>query len=121
MAGGTLGCYLKFRQMLGDEVVGLLQAIPRAPKLALGIAAGGLVDGQIDMLLSSFDAHLPSGRRVYAMVRCVTDLGLRCAEGVKLHIDDIDWRNGTVRIARSRTHFTDGLPLPGATGEAIAD
>jgi len=49
------------------------------------------------------------------------DLGLRCAEVVKLRIDDIDWRNGTVRIARSKTHFTACLPLPRATGEAIAD
>jgi integrase len=42
-------------------------------------------------------------------------------EVVKLRIDDIDWQNGTVRIARSKTHFTDCLPLPKTTGEAIAD
>ncbi|MDH7791182.1 tyrosine-type recombinase/integrase [Ochrobactrum sp. AN78] len=28
---------------------------------------------------------------------------------------------GTIRIARSKTHFTDCLPLPKMTGEAIAD
>jgi integrase/recombinase XerD len=55
------------------------------------------------------------------MVRRVTDLGLRRAEVVRLGIDDIDWRKGTIRIARSKTRFTDSLPLPRATGEAIAE
>src|SRR3546814_20101379 len=55
------------------------------------------------------------------MVRCVTDLGLRCAEVVKLRLDDLDWSNGIMRIARTKTHFTDSLPLLAATGDAIAD
>src|SRR3546814_2712651 len=55
------------------------------------------------------------------MVRCVTDLGLRCSEVVKLRLDDLDWRNGIIRIARTKTHFTDSLPLLAATGDAIAD
>src|SRR5690606_32729068 len=99
----------------------LLKAIPRAPHWRLASLPDVLSSAQIDMLLASFDTTLPSGRRAYAMVRCVTDLGLRCAEVVKLSIDDIDWGNGTVRIARSKTNFTDSLPLPRTTGEAIAD
>lgn len=120
-AGSSMSCYLKYRQMCGDEVAKLLQAIPRAAHWRLAPLPETLSPAQIDALLSSFDASLPSGRRAYAMVRCVTDLGLRCAEVVKLRIDDIDWRNGTVRIARSKTLFTDCLPLPRATGVAIAD
>src|SRR3546814_10167791 len=50
-----------------------------------------------------------------------TDLGLRCSEVVKLRLDDLDWRNGIIRIARTKTHFTDSLPLLAATGDAIAD
>ncbi|MDE2351279.1 MAG: tyrosine-type recombinase/integrase [Alphaproteobacteria bacterium] len=121
VAGGTLGCYLKYRQMCGDEVAKLLQAIPRAAYWRLAPLPETLSPAQIDSLLASFDARVPSRRRAYAMVRCITDLGLRCAEVVKLRIDDIDWRNGTVTIARSKTHFAGSLPLPRATGEAIAD
>lgn len=121
VAGSSIGGYLKYRQMSGDEVTKLLQAIPRAAHWRLASLPETLSPTQIDALLASFDANLPSRRRAYAMVRCVTDLGLRCAEVVKLRIEDIDWRNGTVRIARSKTHFTDSLPLPMATGEAIAD
>jgi integrase/recombinase XerD len=121
VAGSSVGCYLKYRQMRGDEVAKLLQAIPRAAHWRLAPLPEILSPAEIDVLLASFSANLPSGRRAFAMVRCVTDLGLRCVEVVKLRIDDIDWRNGTVRISRSKTHFTDCLPLPEATGEAIAD
>src|SRR3546814_2990938 len=76
---------------------------------------------EIDAVLASFDDPLPSRRRAYAMVRCVTDLVLRCSEVVKLRLDDLDWRNGIIRIARTKTHFTDSLPLLAATGDAIAD
>src|SRR5690606_20977107 len=100
VAGSSVGCYLKYRQMCGDEVAKLLQAIPRAAHWRLASLPETLSSAQIDALLASFEANLPSGRRAYAMVRCVTDLGLRCAEVVKLRIEDIDWRNGTIRIAR---------------------
>jgi integrase/recombinase XerD len=121
VAGGAIGCYLKFRQMLGDDVLRLIAAIPRAPHWRLAGLPEVLSDTQIDKLLAAFPEGLPSRRRAYAMVRCVTDLGLRCAEVVKLRLDDIDWHHGIVRIARTKTHFTDRLPLPAVTGEAIAD
>ncbi len=121
VAGNSVGCYLKYRQMCGDDIAKLLQAIPLAAHWRLAPLPEVLSPAEIDLLLASFSATLPSGRRAYAMVRCVTDLGLRCAEVVKLRIDDIDWRNGTVRIARSKTHFTACLPLPKPTGDAIAD
>src|SRR3546814_16124797 len=54
------------------------------------------------------------------MVRCLTDLGLRCSEVVQLRLDDVDWRQGTIRIARTKSHHVDVLPLPAATGRAIA-
>jgi site-specific recombinase XerD len=121
VAGGAVGCYLKFRKMLGDDVGKLLRAIPRAAHWRLAALPDVLSPAQIDAVLASFDDRLPSRRRAYAMVRCITDLGLRCSEVVKLRIDDIDWRNGIIRIARTKTHFTDALPLPTATGTAIAD
>src|SRR5690606_35960106 len=43
------------------------------------------------------------------------------SEVVKLRIDDVDWRHGIICITRTKTHFADNLPLPRATGDAIAD
>jgi integrase/recombinase XerD len=121
VAGNTIGCYLKYRRMLGNNVAHLVDAIPTVRQWRLTGLPDVLSDEQIDMLLASFDKGLPSYRRAYAMVRCVTDLGLRCAEVVSLRIDDIDWSRGVIRITRTKTHFDNTLPLPTATGEAIAD
>ena len=40
---------------------------------------------------------------------------------VRLSLDDIDWQAGTIRITLGKGRRADVLPLPGATGEAIAD
>ena len=54
------------------------------------------------------------------MVRCLTDLGLRCSEVANLRLDDINWNEGTLRLTGTKTRRVDTLPLPAATGAAIA-
>lgn len=49
------------------------------------------------------------------------DLGLRRGEIAKLQLTDIDWRNGTVTIKRTKALRQDTLPLPAVTGQALAD
>jgi integrase len=55
------------------------------------------------------------------MVRCALDLGLRRGEVAGLSLDDIDWRAGTITLRRTKSRREDCLPLPAATGRAIAD
>ena len=54
-------------------------------------------------------------------MRCALDLGLRRGEIAVLSLDDIDWRAGTLRLRRTKGRREDCLPLPQATGRAIAD
>jgi integrase/recombinase XerD len=118
--GGAIGCYLRFRSISGDQVAWLLAAIPRAAHWRLAALPEVLSDAEIDELLRSFDQPFPSCRRAYAMVRCLTDLGLRCSEVAKLRLGDIDWHAGTIRLAGTKMRRADILPLPAATGSAIA-
>jgi integrase len=118
--GGAIGSYLRFRSLSGDPVTRLLAAIPRAAYWRLATLPEVLSEAEIDTLLRSFEQPFPSYRRAYAMVRCLTDLGLRCSEVVKLRLDDIDWYEGTIRLAGTKTRRVDVLPLPVATGSAIA-
>jgi integrase len=118
--GGAIACYLRFRSISGDPVTRLLAAIPRAACWRLAALPEVLSETEIDALLRSFEQPFPSYRRAYAMVRCLTDLGLRCSEVVKLRLDDIDWHEGTIRLAGTKTRRADVLPLPVATGSAIA-
>ncbi|MBK9993698.1 MAG: tyrosine-type recombinase/integrase [Saprospiraceae bacterium] len=45
----------------------------------------------------------------------------RCANCYCLQLTDIDWRNGTVTIKRTKALRQDILPLPNVTGQALAD
>jgi integrase len=47
-------------------------------------------------------------------------MGLRASEIAKLTLADIDWASGTVRLRRTKSRRHDVLPLPAATGQAIA-
>jgi integrase/recombinase XerD len=118
--GGAIGCFLRFRAMDGDHVDALRAAIPRAAHWRLASLPDVLSDAEITELHSSFDAPFRSWRRAYAMVRCLTDLGLRCADTAGLRLEDIDWAAGTIRLAGTKTRRVDVLPLPATTGGAIA-
>ncbi len=135
--GGAIGGYLRFRVMAGeagqgsggeavgiarrgDRVTELLAAIPRAAHWRLASLPEVLSDAEIDELLRSFDPPFRSHRRAFAMLRCLTDLGLRCSEVANLRLKDINWNEGTLRLAGTKTGRVDTLPLPAATGAAIA-
>lgn len=118
--GGAIGCYLRFRSMSGDRISELAAAIPRAAHWRLATLPEVLTDAEIDQLLRSFKQSFPSHRRAYAMVRCLIDLGLRCNEVVKLRLDDINWAEGTITLIGTKGRRADVLPLPTATGSAIA-
>lgn len=118
--GGAIGCYLRFRALDGDHIDGLRAAIPRAAHWRLASLPDVLSNAEIAELHSSFDAPFRSWRRAYAMVRCLTDLGLRCADTAGLRLEDIDWGAGTIRLAGTKTRRVDILPLPATTGAAIA-
>jgi len=118
--GGAVGCYLRFRSMSGDRVSELIAAIPRAAYWRLGSLPEVLTDAEIDERLQSFDQPFPSHRRAYAMTRCLTDLGLRSSEVVNLCLKDINWAEGTICLIGTKERRADVLPLPSATGSAIA-
>ena len=118
--GGAISCYLRFRSMSGDRVSQLAAAIPRAAHWRLASLPEVLTDAEIDELLRSFDQPFPSRRRAYAMARCLIDLGLRCSEVVNLRLEDLDWTDGTISLVGTKGRRADVLPLPAATGGAIA-
>ncbi len=118
--GVAIACYLRFRSISGDRVNELKAAIPRVARWRLASLPEVLTDTEIDELLSSFDQSFPSRLRAYAMVRCLIDLGLRSGEVVKLQLDDINWADGTINLVGTKSRRADALPLPAATGAAIA-
>jgi len=59
------------------------------------------------------------GRRDRAMLLLLARLGLRPGEVLRLSLQDIDWRNGSLLIRAGKTHRERSLPLPQDAGEAL--
>jgi site-specific recombinase XerD len=117
----ALRAYFRYRTSCGDRVHGLVGVIAKPAHWSLAALPRALSDAEASRLLSSFVAALPSPRRGYAMVRCALDMGLRCSEVAKLQLADIDWRQGTVTLRRTKSRREDVLPLPSLAGRALAD
>jgi integrase len=117
----SLRAYFRFRATCGDLVHALTGVIATPARWSLASVPRSLTRAEADSLLASFTPQVPSYRRGYAIVRCALDLGLRVGEIAKLSLDDIDWRAGTVTLRHTKSRRADTLPLPPATGRAIAD
>lgn len=113
--------YFGYRRTCGDKVHGLLGVISSPANWSLASLPRGLKPAEVDHLLDLFNSPLPSPKRGYAIVRCALDMGLRSSEIAKLQLSDIDWRAGTVTLKHTKSLREDILPLPAATGQALAD
>jgi integrase len=114
-------CYLRFRGVAGDFVQPLIDAVPSVAHWRLASLPEVLSQQEIQRLLDSFKRLERSPKRAYAMTRCLTDLGLRASEVVRLKLSDVDWRSGTIRLVANKSRRVDILPLPPETGQAIVD
>ncbi|SAK80008.1 integrase family protein [Caballeronia hypogeia] len=122
VAGVTLRSYLRFRTMqYNDQVEELIAAVPKVAGWRLAALPETLSDAAIEQFLNSFDRETAASLRDYAMVRCLADLGLRAAEVVQIQLDDLNWREGTLQIRRTKSRRGYIIPLPEPTGHAIAD
>jgi site-specific recombinase XerD len=116
----ALRAYLRYRATCGDQVGALVGVVASPAHWGLASLPRSLSDEEIARLLASFTPDLRSPRRGYAMVRCALDLGLRASEIAQLALADIDWQAGTLRLRHTKSRREDILPLPPATGEALA-
>ena len=117
----ALRSYLRLRALEGDRVEHLLPLIASPACWRLAPLPQTLSRADVERLLDAFPPGLPSRLRSYAIVRCLVDLGLRTQEVSSLALEDIDWAAGTLRIVKGKSRRADLMPLPPATGRAIAE
>jgi site-specific recombinase XerD len=114
----SLRSYFTFKASTGEQTSALTAMLPQVPQWRLAGLPKQLSAEEVKQLLGAFDRHSATGRRDYAITRCLLDLGLRRTEVARLQLDDVDWRAGTLNIRAKGKHM-DVLPLPKATGQAI--
>jgi site-specific recombinase XerD len=117
----TLRSYLRFCVTRGEPVQGLMGVLVSPPNWRQAALPKALSDEEVARLVASLGEDGLAARRDAAIVRCALDLGLRRGEIAALSLDDIDWRDGTLTLRRTKGGRADTLPLPPTTGQAIAD
>lgn len=113
--------YFRWRASQGDQVHALVGAIAYPASWQHATLPKTLTPEEIEQLVSSLGQDGRSMRRSDAMVRCALDMGLRCGEIAGLGLDDIDWQAGTLTLRRTKGRREDVMPLPAASGRAIAE
>ena len=72
-------------------------------------------------LVEFVDPGTPRGRRDFAMLLLMSNLGLRRSDVALLKLDDVDWANGILRIRDSKSISDRSVPLDAETGAALED
>ncbi len=74
---------------------------------------------QVKTFLKSIDRSNPTGLRDFTMLYLIAAYGLRRSEVVKLHLEDIDWRNRILHVKQPKTHQVLPLPLTDEAGQVL--
>ncbi len=117
----ALRSYFRYRTTLGDKVHHLVGVTSFPANWQQASLPKTLDSDEIERLLATLDYDGAAARRTAAIVHCALDLGLRSSEVAHLGLDDIDWSAATITLRHTKGRRDDIMPLPAATGQAIAD
>jgi integrase len=112
--------FLRFLAVRGVVPAGLDRAIPAIRRWRHASLPPRLSTAQVDQLVAAVGAG-PTARRDRAILLLLARLGMRAGEVVRLDLDDLDWRNGLVRLPIGKGRRERVLPLPQEVGAALAD
>jgi len=117
----ALRAYFRYRATCGDALHALLGAVSSPVRWSQASLPRALTTEEVQRLETHCAQAKRAPLRLLAMVRLALDLGLRVGEIARLEIGDFDWRVGTVTLKRTKSQRQDVLPLPAATGQALAE
>lgn len=113
--------YFRYRTTLGDQVHHLIGVTCFPANWQQATLPKSLSNSEVQRLLDALVHDGSSALRTAAIVHCALDLGLRSSEVAHLGLDDIDWSSATITLRGTKGRREDVMPLPAATGQAIAD
>lgn len=100
---------------------GLADAIPSPRHYQHATLPDRATIEQVNAALACCQDGTAVGLRDYAVLLLLVRLGLRALEVVRLRLDDIDWRGGTLLVRAGKTRRERCLPLTKEVGTALAE
>jgi len=108
----SLKNFLRFVHLRGACSRNLIAAVPHFSNYGYARRTQVLSEEQRSQLLAAFPNHDPRGLRDRAISLCLLELGLRAQEVADLNVDDIDWKQSSLRVPPVKTGRSRQLPLP---------
>lgn len=115
---GSLRMYLRYLAASGACSPALVGAVPRIPRWRLATLPRYILSDDVERVIASCDPATPRGLRDRAILLLLARLALRGGDVANLHLEDIDWDNGLIRVAGKTKHAV-ALPLPQDAGDAL--
>jgi integrase/recombinase XerD len=112
--------FLRFLVFCGELRPGLEAAVPTLRQWTHAPLPQRLTMEQVEHVLATCAGSSPQHLRNRAILLLVARLGLRAHEVCTLCLEDIDWRQGHLRLHPGKTHHKRLLSLPHEVGHAIA-
>lgn len=112
----AIRAFLRFLIASGCCTPGLEHAMPKAANWQLASLPRFLVEADIARLLGACEGERRLRDR--AIILLLVRLGVRASEVARLTFDDIDWRQGSIRLL-SKGRREELLPLSQELGDAI--
>ena len=111
--------FLRFFFLSGWIARDLSPSVPTIRKYRQAVRQAFLFTEETERILAKTDRSTSTGRRDYAILLLLTQLGLRAGEIVTLELDDHLWRSGEI-LVHGKGRIADRLPLLSEIGEALA-
>ena len=118
-AASALRSFFRFLRAQGWGEGCLVEAVPMVPHRPSGLVRH-LDPTVLEQLVASLGSASARDMRDRAIIVCIARLGLRPGEVVQLRLEDLDWRNATLRVRTRKTGHGALLPLTGEVGTALA-
>jgi integrase/recombinase XerD len=111
--------FLRFLISQGRCPAHLYASVPTFVHWRLSALPRYLQADQVELVIASPDLATSLGRRNRAILLLLARLGLRASDIVLLRLDDLDWREGVIRVSGKGRRQTV-LPLTQEVGDALA-
>jgi len=111
--------FLRFLTTTGVVRPGLDGAVPTVRQWKLATLPRALTADGLERVFAACDDARATGPRDRAVLLLLGRLGLRAAEVAALQQEDIDWREGQVRIRAGKSGRERSLPLSQDVGAAL--
>lgn len=115
----SLNCFLRFLSVQERCPVSVDICVPHPKSMISLPVSKPLSEEELNRVLIEIDRSSPIGKRDYAIIRCLSDLGMRAGEVSKLNLDNIDWHNKALTLICSKQRCQRKLPMPDALMAAL--